>query len=372
MKTEGISQSQITLFLILFFYSTFVGFSSVQLVKMTQYDSLIVICIGGLSGVIQALISIKLAKRRPNEFIVSYGKEIFPYWIHLLLMGTMFFFCLHGSAFILREYEDFITQVYLPETPIWAIGIIFGLAVAIVSRLGILTIFRSAQGLFFITISVILLNTFFVGKELRWERSIAFITNHNFHGILQGSYFISPFFCEVGLFIFIFPYFMEKEKTLKSIFIALFFNVSLIILYIAFLLLLFGPNLTAHLSFPILEMVRFIRIADFIENLDPLLIAVWSTMVYIKISFFFYLAVQILAQLLKLNDYRPLTFSLAAVVVSMSITLAENFANLVDVYEHSWPTFAYCVEMIPFLYLLMDTIKKYVKKKSMNEIQKNT
>jgi len=367
LKTEGISQHQIIHFLILFFFSTFVGFSSVQIVKMTQYDSLIVICIGGLSAVAQAFIGIKLANRRPDQFIATYGKEIFPYWVHLLLMGAMFFFCFHGSAFMLREYEDFIIQVYLPETPNWAIGILFGGTVAIMARLGIVTLFRSAQGLFFITILAILLNTVFVGRELRWERSIAFITNHDFQGILQGSYFISPFFCEIVLFIFIFPYIMDKEKTRRSFFWAIFFSVSLIIIYIGFLLLLFGPNLTAHLAFPILEMVRFIKIAEFIENLDPLLIAVWSTMVYIKISFFFYLAVQILAQLLQLKDYRPLTFSLAAVVVSMSVTMAENFANLVDVYEHSWPTFALCVESIPLLYLLMDTIKNYIKKKkSMN------
>ncbi|ULT57277.1 GerAB/ArcD/ProY family transporter [Neobacillus drentensis] len=370
MKTEGISQQQIIQFFILFFYSTFVGFSSVQLIKMAQYDSLIVIFIGGLSAVVQAFIGIKLANRRPDQFIVIYGKEIFPYWIHFFLMGAMFFFCFHGSAFMLREYEDFIIQVYLPETPNWAIGILFGATVAIMARLGIVTLFRSAQGLFFITILAILLNTLFVGKELRWERSMAFITNHDFQGILQGGYFISPFFCEIVLLIFIFPYIMDKKRTRRSLFWAIFFSISLIIIYIGILILLFGPNLTVHLAYPILEMVRFIKIAEFIENLDPLLIAVWSTMVYIKISFFFYLAVQILAQLLKLKDYRPLTFSLAAVVVSMSVTMAENYASLIDVYEHAWPTFALCVESIPLLYLLMDTIKNYVKKKSMNQIEK--
>lgn len=363
MKTEGISQQQIIHFVILFLYSTYVGFSSVRLVKVAQYDSLIVILVGGLSAVIQGLIGIKLANRRPDRFIASYGREIFPYWIHLFLMGVIFLFCLHGSAFMLREYEDFIIQVYLPETPNWAIGILFGGTVAIMARLGIVTLFRSAQGLFFITILAILLNTVFIGRELRWERSIAFITNHNFQGILQGSYFISPFFCEIILLIFIFPYIMNKEKTRRSLFWAIFFSISLIILYIGFLILLFGPNLTAHLAYPILEMVRYIKIAEFIENLDPLLIAVWSTMVYIKISFFFYLAVHILSQLLKLKDHRPLTFSLAAVMVSMSLNMAENFASLSDVYEHSWPTFALCAESIPLLYLLMDTIKNYVKKK---------
>lgn len=127
---------------------------------------------------------------------------------------------------MLREYEDFIIQVYLPETPNWAIGIVFGGTVAIMARLGIVTLFRSAQGLFFITIFAILLNTVFVGRELRWERSIAFITNHDFKGILQGGYFISPFFSEIVLFIFIYPYIMNKEKTMKSFFWAIFFRLA--------------------------------------------------------------------------------------------------------------------------------------------------
>jgi spore germination protein KB len=347
LKIEGISQSQIIHFLILFFYSTFIGFSSVQLIKRTQYDALLVLFISGVIACLLAFLVLKLANRRPTEFIVFYGKDIFPYWIHVFLMGIMFFFCLHGSAFILREYEDFIVQVYLPETPHWAIGIMFGTAIAIMARLGIVTLFRSAQGLFFITLFSILLNTIFVGREVKWERSMAFITNHNIDGILQGSYFISPFFGEVVFFIFIYPYIIKKEKTLKSFFWAIVFSVSMIIIYIAFLILLFGPNLISHLAFPILEMGRYIHIAEFIENLDPLLIAIWSTMVYIKISFFFYLSVVILAQLMNIQDYRPLTFSLAAVMISISLNMAENYAGLLDVYEHSWPTFAYCVELIP-------------------------
>ncbi len=372
MKTEGISQSQILFFWVLFFYSTFIGFSTIHLVQRSQYDSLLVICIGGLAAFLFAFIGIKLANRRPTEFIVIYGKDIFPFWIHLLLMGGMFFFCLHACAFILREYEDFIVQVYLPETPHWAIGAMFGFTIAIMARLGIITLFRSAQGLFFITLIALLLNSVFVGKELKWDRSIAFITNHNLHGIFQGSYFISPFFGEVVFLIFIYPYIMKKEKTLKTISWSIVCAVSLLVIYFFSLLLLFGPNLISHLSFPILEMVRFIKIAEFIENLDPLLIAVWSTMVYIKISFFFYITVQILAQLMNLKDYRPLSFSLAAVIVSMSVNIADNFANLVDVYVNSFPTYAYCIELIPLLYLLMDTVKNYFKKKSAGTNHNNT
>lgn len=369
MKTKTITPNQITLFLILYFFSTFIGFFTVQLIDNAQYDSLLVICISGLVGCIYAFLCVKLANRRPEEFIVHYGKEIFPKWIHLFLMGSIFFFCLHACSVILKEYADFLIQVYLPETPEWAIGTVFGIVIAITARMGIITLFRAAQGLFYIILFALLINGIFIGKELKFDRWIAFVTNHTFPGILKGSYFTAPFIGELGLFVLIFPFFTEKNKILKSIVLGIIFASILIITHIAQLLLLFGPNLVSHLAFPMLEMVRFIRIAEFIENLDPLLIAIWSTMVYLKLSFFFYLVAFILAQLFGLKDHRPLTFSLAAITVVMSVRLTENAAGLNFFMETTWPTFAYFVESIPILYLLMDTIRRSWKKKAINKAE---
>lgn len=168
MKTKQISQNQLFLFMILYFYSTLVGFSAAQLIQSSQYDSLLVLCISGVAGGIYTIFIIKLANRRPNEFFVHYGSEIFPKWIHILFTGFYFFTFLHISAFILREYEDFIVQTYLSETPNWAVGAILGMVVAITARLGIQTIFRTAQGLFFLILIASAMNTFFVGKELKW------------------------------------------------------------------------------------------------------------------------------------------------------------------------------------------------------------
>ncbi|MBT2729697.1 GerAB/ArcD/ProY family transporter [Bacillus sp. ISL-75] len=364
MKTNKITPNQITLFLILYFFSTFVGFFSVQLIEKAQYDSVLVICISGFVGCIYAYLTVKLANRRPKEFIVHYGKEIFPYWIHFFLMGFIFLFCLHGCSILLREYDDFLILVYLPGTPGWAVGTLFGIVIAITARLGVVAIFRAAQGLFFIILFSLLFNNIFIGKELKFDRWMAFVTNHTFPGILKGSYFTSPFLAELVLFVFIFPFFTEKNKTLKSMVWGIIFACILITTQMVSMLLLFGPSLISHLSFPMLEMVRFIHIGELIENLDPLLIAVWSTTVYLKISFFLYLSSFILAQLFSLKDHRPFTFSLAAIMVAMSIRIAKNAADLSFFFETTWATYAYFIESIPILYLLMDTVRQFWKKRA--------
>ncbi|WP_312475140.1 endospore germination permease [Neobacillus sp.] len=363
MKTEQISQNQLLLFFTLFFYSTLVGFFAGHLIELSQYDSLLVLFIDGVTGGLYAYFVIKLANRRPNEFFVNYGKEIFPKWIHIIFMVFFFYNFLHKSASILREYEDFIVQTYLSATPNWAVGTLLGLVVAITARLGIQTLFRTAQGLFFLILIADIMNNIFIGKELKWDRWMAFITNHSGHGIFTGSYSTMPFFGEVMVLVFIFPYLTQKSKTLKSTSWAIFLSLLFIIVKIAFLLLLFGPNLASHLTYPMLEMVRYIRIADFIENLDPFLISIWSTTVYLKISLFFFLSVQILTQLFHLKDHRPLTFSLAAVMIALSLQISEGATSLNSFYEDSWATYSYVIQGIPLLYLLIETIKRYIKKK---------
>lgn len=364
MKTEQISQNQLLLFIILYFYSTLVGFSASHLVHTSQYDTLLVICIGGVAGGVYGYFTLKLSKRRPDNFFVLYGKEIFPKWIHIPFMILFVFYFLQASAFILREYEDFIVQTYLSSTPNWAIGILLGFVVAITARLGIQTLFRTAQGLFFIILIADIANTFFIGKELKWDRWMAFITNHSRHAIFTGSYNIIPLFGEIMVLVFIFPYLTQKNKTLKTIAWGILLSLLLIIVNFTFLLLLFGPNLVSHITYPMLEMVRYIRIADFIENLDPFLISIWSTTVYLKISLFFFLSVQILAQLCRLKDYRPLTFALAAVMIALSLQMSGGTAALTGFYKESWATYSYFLESIPILYLLMDTIKRFIKKRS--------
>ncbi|WP_066249584.1 GerAB/ArcD/ProY family transporter [Neobacillus drentensis] len=364
MKTAQISQNQLLLFLILYFYSTLIGFAAGHLIHLSQYDSVIVLWISGLVVWVYAYFTIKLANRRPNEFFVHYGKEIFPYWIHILVMGFYSLSFLHSSAFVLREYEDFIVQTYLSETPNWAVGGILGMVVAITARLGIKTLFRTAQGLFFLILIADLSNSIFIGKELKWDRWMAFITNHSGHGIFTGSYTVIPFLGEIFILVFIFPYLTQKSKTLKSVSWAIVLGILLITVNLVFLLLLFGPNLTNHLTYPMLEMVRYIRIADFIENLDPFLISIWSTTVYLKISIMFYLSVLILAQIFRLKDHRPLTFSLAAAMVALSLQMSGGTAALTSYYTKSWATYAYFVEGIPIVYLLMDTLKRFIKKRS--------
>ncbi|MFZ7947032.1 MULTISPECIES: GerAB/ArcD/ProY family transporter [Bacillaceae] len=371
MKTEQITQNQLILFLIIYFYSTLVGFAAAHLIHLSQYDIVIVLLIGGLGGGIYAFFTIKLAKRRPTEFISHYGKEIFPSWIHYLFMGIYCFSFLHISAFILREYEDFFVQTYLPETPNWAIGIILGFVVAVTARSGVVTLFRTAQGLFFLVIIADILITAFIGKELKWDRWMAFVTNHSWNNIYKGSFYTIPFFGEVVILVFLFPYLSQKSKTHKSVIWAISLSLLFIIINMVFLLLLFGPNLASHTTYPMLEMVRYIRIADFIENLDPFLISIWSTTIYLKISIMFYLSVQILAHLFHLKDHRPLVFSLAAVMVALSLQMSGGTSSLTSFFTESWAAYSYFIEGIPILYLLMDTLKRSIKKRSAKKEESN-
>jgi spore germination protein KB len=363
LKLERISQNQILFFFTLYFFSTTFGFSFGPLVALSQYDTWLCLCFGGLGGIVLVFFTLKIANRKKGEFFVHYGAGIVPIGIHIPLMVISFFFFLHLGSYILREYEDFMIQTYLPTTPGAAVGILFAITIAITVRIGIETLFRTAQGLFFVIIIAVILLNLFVIKELEWNRLAAFVTNHRINGLLKGSYSIAPWYGEIILLVFFYPFIAEKEKTFKSIIWATFFSTVLLISTVVSVLLLFGPRLTTHLTYPVLELLRFIRIADFIENLDPLLIAIWSTTVFLKVGIILYVSTLILSQLLKLKDYRPLVFSLTFVMIILSLTMSENTAELNNFFQNSWATFALFVESIPVVYLLIDSIKKHFIKK---------
>jgi spore germination protein KB len=359
---QRITQLQLRLMFILYHFSTTTGFLIGPISSSAGYQGWLALLLAAIGGMLITFISFTLAKRKESEFIVHYGKELIGRVPNIIIMIVISFFFIHLASLVLRELADFMVQIYLPTTPEWVIASLFGFVVSIAVRSGLEAILRCASGFFFIIFAIAGITPFLIVKELNTDRVIAFITHINPGSLFHESYPFIPWFGETFLILFIFPWIANSRKTFRSLTWGMVISLLFIETNLVLCHLLFGSKFSGELAYPVLEMIRFIRIGDFLENWDPIIVAIWLSSLFIKISVLLYISTLMISQLLKLKDSRPLSFSLGAIMVALAMHMSKNIIELNHFLLKIWPTFALCIECSPLIYLVASIIKKHPRK----------
>ncbi|WP_256759943.1 endospore germination permease [Cohnella sp. WQ 127256] len=359
-----VSQSQVYMLFTQYLFTTTIGFHMSPLIQMSQYNAWVSILLGAAVGLAMTYGSFRLAMRRPDRFLGEYGKGIVGRWLHFPLILFMIFVFLFLAAYILRQLLDLIIQVYLPNTPIWAAATLFGICLVYAVHSGIETIFRAAQGMFFLSIVSILLVPLFIHKQIDKDMAIALITHFDLRQVMSGGYIMASLFGELTFIAFLFPYFASKKKTMKSIGGATLTSIIIILANLIPTILIFGSDLTANLTYPELELLRYANPRSFLAHFDPALIAVWITSIFIKISLFIFVAISALTQSFALKDHKPFAFSMTAAVTIWSVIIVESTPELNRIFVNGEITLILAAGAIPLLYLLVDVFRSFGKKQA--------
>lgn len=354
---ERVSQSQIYMLFSHFLFTTTLGFFANTLVQNGRYTVWLSLLIGATLGIVITYFAYRLAIKRPTQFLGNYGKEILGKWVHYPLIIIIICSFLFAAATVLRQLQDFMIEIYLPATPDWAVAAMFGICLAYAVRSGVETIFRSSQGIFFLSVAGVLIVPFFVHKEINYHMAIAMLNHFEFKGIWNGTYMVTALYGEMAFIPFIFPYFTNKNKTMRSLIWAVITSVFIVLTNLISMILVFGPDLTANLQYPQLELIRYVRAAATLENLDPVLIAIWLSSLFIKISLFLYIAILCVTHTFSLKDHKPFSLSMTVMVVGISLYMVRSKPEFDDLYRHGEFTYLLLTEMIPIVYLVVDRIR---------------
>ncbi len=356
MPVEKVSQSQVYMLYSQYLYTTTLGFIMPLLIKIAQYMAWFTLIPGAAVGLLVTYGAYRLGIKRPGRTFASYGGEVLGKWLHYPLMFFMLFSSLFVAAFILRELLDLIITIYLEDTPDWAIAMLFGCAFVYVVRSGVGSIFRVAQGFFFISVIWIFMVPPFVSHELNFNMAVALVNHINLKGIWNGSYIMATQYAEMAFIIFLFPYFTRQEKTMKSLVWATVTSIVIVLTGLISTLLLFGPALASNLAYPELELIRYIPPGGFFENLDPLIIAIWLSSLFVKISLLLFISVIGLTHAFGLKDQKPFSLSMTAMMIGLALFMVRTGPELDYLVTHGFVPFLLVSELIPLLYLAADGI----------------
>jgi spore germination protein KB len=267
----------------------------------------------------------------------------------------------------LWKIQDFLLQFYLLDTPPFIVIMLCGLCTAYTARFGVKSVFRAAEGLFYISMLSFIIIPFLVQSNVEWFLIQGFLTQFDLRSAWQDGYYIGSIFGETALIIYIYPYLSKPERTPKTVIYLKAITVLLIVIHLIIIILVIGPDLAANLNYPELEMIRLIRSGSYLETLDPIIIALWLISIFIKMSFMLLISGQIIAKIFKLKHDESMVYPLATIVGVAAICLAKSPLQFIVFNSSAVTACFYIIECIPLLYYAVDLIRGKSMKKGKEE-----
>ncbi|WP_337098320.1 GerAB/ArcD/ProY family transporter [Paenibacillus sp. YIM B09110] len=277
---------------------------------------------GAIVGLAVIGISFGLQKLHPGKTIIQ-ASSLIAGWLPGKVIGFLFLTYLpHVTGLIIREYGEFIANNALPRTPLFIVMGTMVLVCAVNVRLGIEVVGRTAQ--VFVTLLVILLSLIFVLLigELEPAELLPFMENGLLPSI-KGGIAPAAWFSEYIVLAFLLPYIKSEKPPVRTMVLSLLVITASMMITNIFCLFLMG-DLTDSFAFPFMIAARYITIADFLQHIEAIIIAIWIFGIFVKISVFLYIFATSAAEWLGLKDYRQLVFPLAFLCVIYSYWIVSD------------------------------------------------
>ncbi|XEC94703.1 endospore germination permease [Paenibacillus tarimensis] len=313
-----------------------------------------------LVGFLTVYFAGQLNKLYPNDTIIQYSSRIVGVIPGKIIGLLLLFFYLHVNGVIIREYGEFVVGAFLTRTPLIAVAGIMTLACAMAVRGGVEVLGRLGQ----MSVPVILLLLLFILVLLLGDLEIKNmfpVMEKGWMPSFKGAVTPMGWFSEFVLMSFLLPYLKDRKKGLKWGMISVAAVMSTMLLSNLAVLFVLG-EITGSLTYPVMSVVRYISIADFLEHLEALVMAIWVVGAFIKISVFYYILALGTAQWLNLSDYRPLVFPLGILLVLFAIWSAPNLPELAHFLGTSSAFYLMSVQtVLPLLLLIVASLRKGIR-----------
>lgn len=314
--------------------------------------------LGGGAGLALAWVWGRLHALFPDMTLIGYSRRVLGPWAGGLVGLLYVWYALHLGSLVLRNFGEFLITSLLPDTPISVIHISLMLLSVYAVRHGLEPLGRSAQILVIVVVGLIAATSVLLAKEVKPPYFLPLLGD-GIPSILRAAATVLAFpFGEVVLFSMVLNRVRPSDSARRSLLISMGAAVLLLTLVTALGVGVLGVHIRGASRFASLAMIRQILIADFITNLDAVVVGAWVSTGYLKVSACLYICATALAELLGLDDFRPLLFPLAAIVVGLSILVYQDTSQMAA-FLSVWPVYSAPFQiLLPLLLLVTAAIRR--------------
>lgn len=318
---------------------------------------------GSLSGFLVVFIVYQLNKLYPRETLIQYSQHILGRIPGKVVGFVYLFFFLYSGGGTLRQYGNFVVGVFLNKTPIVLVMGSLALASVFAVRAGLEVLARLSDMFVPILFLLWLLIVLMLLPELEVKNMFPILEDGIMPSLI-GS--VGPFGWNTQFFIIssLLPFLTDRKQGMKwGIFSVLAVMVTLFMINMS-TLLLFG-GITSSFVYPGMSAARYISYADFFENLEAVVMAIWIGGTFIKLGLFHYVLALNTAQWLNLSDYKSLALPFGLLLTLFGIWVAPNLSKQVHFFDVSLPfLFTTLYIIIPVILLFIALLRNKKRQKT--------
>ncbi len=309
-----------------------------------RQDVWLAILCGMVLSLFLFLIYHRLFTYYPTLPLTGYVQKIVgPFFGKCLALVYVLYF-LYIAARVLRDFGELLLTFAYPETPLFILNAIMILTVMYGVYKGIEVLVRTGE-LFFVLLYLLAVSGFIL------VIAAGLIDIHRLQPVLEEGWrriFKVVFtqtlyipFGEIIVFTMLLPYLNNQKKAKAVGLSAMMLSGINLALTMAINVAVLGADAVSRSTFPLLDTIREIRVANFLERLDVFFMIALIVGGFFKISVFFYAGVIGTADLFNIKEHQRLIYPFGLAVLLLSIAIASNFAehikeglNIVTVYMH--------------------------------------
>ncbi|TVY09188.1 GerAB/ArcD/ProY family transporter [Paenibacillus cremeus] len=278
-----------------------------------------------VSGYLSIASAVQLHKIYPKKTIAEYMEQILGKILGKLVALFFILDMLFSTGAIARQYAEFVKGNFLFNTPILLIIGLMLLLAAFAVLGGAEMIARSAVILTPIFISPIFFLLLLIPDM--HIKNIFPILGHGITPVLKGAIGPQAWVSQLFLMSFFLPCLKDPQKGKKWALLSLAAIIASMVFINLITLFLFGVDV-GNKTYPMLTAFRYLSIADFFENLEALLLAMWIAGNFVKIAVFYYVSTYSIGQWMKLSDVRPIVFPVGLLILVFSLWGFPNYLTL--------------------------------------------
>ncbi|OIJ12023.1 spore gernimation protein KB [Anaerobacillus alkalilacustris] len=332
-----------------------------------KQDAWITILFGLCGGLFIFLIYYYLYMQFPDLPLTEYITKIVGNFLGRLIGVLYILYFLYIGTRVLRDFGDLLLTSTLPETPLFVINLLMIATICYVLYLGIEVLARTGEFFLLVLLLMGLISVLLIvfSGILDFSNLLPILGN-GWKPVIYATFpvvFNFPY-GEIIVFTMLLPYLNKQSTTLKVGLLALLFSGMLITSTTIINIAVLGVDITARSTFPLLTTVGKIRVLEFLERLDALVVVTLVVGMFFKVAVFVYAGVIGITEMFKLSNHQKVVLPIGLIVLFSSLTIASNFSEHMEEGLYIVPYFLHLPFQVylPLLFFSITLVRKKLKK----------
>ncbi|MDR6549236.1 endospore germination permease [Paenibacillus qinlingensis] len=294
-------------------------------IMASKQDSWLSMLIATLIGICIAFVCTRINRKYPGQTLVTYLPQLVGTWM------ARFLFFIYGAfwyvvlAMVLRQYADFILATILPQTPILVPIVAMMLVAIYVTKTGVEGIARCSEILGPFLLIMIILTLLLSIQDIHLKQILPLYVDSGWKVILKGSLPTSTFLGDCVMLVFLLAFLKHPDQGVKPAVFGVAVTGLLTSASAFVLVTLFGAQMAAGQTYPYFNLVRYISVYNFFQNLDAILIPIWIIGVFMKVSLYFFVCTYGTAQVFKVVQWPRMLWVVAPVILIIAMVPRSYF-----------------------------------------------